>query len=80
MMKKLPYMLLTAAMFSTTTLVLAAEDVRPERESSSAEQMRQRPDDNRPSRYPNTDIKPDSTGMKGTEPPENGSAMDMNDT
>lgn len=79
-MNTLPYTLLAAVMLCSTSLALAAQDTRPERDSTTSERMRQRPDSNSESRYPSTDIKRDSTGTDRMDSPENGSAMDMNDT
>lgn len=79
-MKTLPYTLLAAAVLCSASLASAAQDTRPERDSTSSEQMRQRPDSNSESRYPNTDIKRDPSGIDRFDSPENGSAMDLNDT
>ena len=79
-MKTLTYTLLAAGVLCSASLALAAQDTRPERDSTTSEQMRQRPDSNTESRYPNTDIKRDPADMNRLDSPENGSAMDMNDT
>ena len=79
-MKISTHALLAAAMLCSASLTLAAQDTRPDRDSITSEQMRQRPDGNTESRYPNTDIKRDPDGMDRLNSPENGSAMDMNDS
>lgn len=79
-MKTLSHTLLAAAVLCSASLASAAQDTRPERDSTSSEQMRQRPDSNTESRYPSTDLKRDPADMNRLDSPENGSAMDMNDT
>jgi len=73
--------LLLAAGLLATALPATADDLdpaRPSRESTSTEQMRERPDDVR-SRYPSTEIEKSPAAQGNIEPPHEGSAMEMND-
>jgi hypothetical protein len=72
--------LLTAALLCFSTLALAGADARPEPDGAATEQMRERPD-NAPSRsrYPDTDIDKGPASVNKVQPPDDGSAMDMND-
>lgn len=74
-------MLLSAGLLAAA-LPAAAGDLdaaRPSRESTSSEQMRERPDDTNRSRYPDTQIDKGPAAEGTIEPADDGSAMQMND-
>lgn len=79
-MIKIATPLLTAALLGCSTLAMAGADTRPEHDGTATEQMRERPD-NVPSRsrYPDTGIDKGPANANNVQPPDDGSAMDMND-
>ena len=71
-------MLLAAGLLAAAIPAVAADYERPARESTPSERMRERPDDTH-SRYPDTKIDKGPAAHGNEEPPQDGSAMEMND-